>query len=165
MQCQVTKTTVFRQKCHSTRSHYSDFESLLLIIKVAQRRRSSKYQYYSLLFDPTADLELMTSATHDAVYIGYIEIINIVKKTYGTDFNMKFDGHNLTLFQEQLIINVRTSATRSLTDCNFNQAHTHLTFVVDVDWNITLGYHGYHPSWIYSDRSKFIWYNLFKDLY
>ena len=59
-QCQLTETTVRRQTCRSTRTHYSDSEPTSLCsfsLMLRAQRRSNKYQFYNLQFDPTG-LEL-----------------------------------------------------------------------------------------------------------
>ena len=54
VQCYLTETTVCRQKCRSTRTHYPDFESTRLCsfsLMLRFQQRSNKYQFYSL--EPT----------------------------------------------------------------------------------------------------------------
>ena len=62
LQCQLTETMIRGQTCHSTQTHYSDSESTGLCsfsLMLRAQRRSNKYQFYSLWFDPTG------ARTHD----------------------------------------------------------------------------------------------------
>ena len=56
LQCQLTETTVHRQTCRSTRTHYPDSEptshcSFSLILRA--QRRSNKYQFNGIWFELT----------------------------------------------------------------------------------------------------------------
>ena len=62
LECQFIETTVRGQTCRSTRTHYSDSPPTSLCsfsLMLRAQRRSNKYQFYSLWFDPTG------TRTHD----------------------------------------------------------------------------------------------------
>ena len=56
LQCQFTETTIRGKTCRPSPTHYPDSEPSSLSsysMKLRAKRRSSKYQFYSLWFDPT----------------------------------------------------------------------------------------------------------------
>ena len=66
LQSQLTETTVGGQTCCSTLTHYPDSESTSLSafsLMLCAWRRSNKYQFYSLWFDP------IWSQTHDLPHL------------------------------------------------------------------------------------------------